>query len=723
MTAEELRPAAAYEDDFAPLVGRSASDHDPYGDAEIQDEQLARKNYAKVGSQRPTSLLYTHGPGAIVDLPHFTVMPSGYDFWDRIWNRRAGEPPTIHAPRLLDTARTFLGHQVKELRPYPRQAKKQLMSRDGDDLGVPARVFPQMLRCTGCDDLRPLSHFDYDNSAFYRPDLARFEHVGCSGRRRNPDGTSIPARQVERSARGQKIRRSPAIPARYLLVCPDGHLDEFPYSEWVHRGGSCKPGIEVPALKMLIGPGGKGANATILCESCDQKRSMVEAQGQAGQAKLPRCRGRHPHLEGFEEKGCSHQPRVMLVGAANLWFGVTQSVIVMPLSKGETRDDLAAAIRLELGDKLVKYASNIDMLRDLLEGRVDLTEAASDSDLEAVVERALVPLESEESRQERVARWDPVELLAPEWNYLRDFVTKGNPAPYQSEEKSGLVLSLKRVPRHVASDVSAVVAVDRLRKVNAFLGFTRIDELDRVGDRGARLVRVTENRPTWIVATEDRGEGVFLSLNEERVADWEGRVLARDDIVWPAHREAHVRNFANRLSETADENARENARQAADERFPPPRYWLLHSLSHALIREMALHAGYGAASLTERIYAYQGTAERTPAAGILICTTASDSDGTLGGLVRLSDDSLLGSLLVRALQRASRCSSDPVCAIRLPSEPEDFLHGAACHACLMASETSCERANRFLDRRFLVPLPGTDPDLAFFRDLLQQKQS
>ena len=61
-----------------------------------------------------------------------------------------------------------------------------------------------------------------------------------------------------------------------------------------------------------------------------------------------------------------------------------------------------------------------------------------------------------------------------------------------------------------------------------------------------------------------------------------------------------------------------------------------------------------------------------------------------------------------ALTRATRCSSDPICAKRTPRDPEDFLHGAACHCCVMASETSCERANRFLDRRFLINLPGSD---------------
>jgi hypothetical protein len=94
-------------------------------------------------------------------------------------------------------------------------------------------------------------------------------------------------------------------------------------------------------------------------------------------------------------------------------------------------------------------------------------------------------------------------------------------------------------------------------------------------------------------------------------------------------------------------------------------------------------------------------------------TTASDSDGTLGGLVVLSEKASLERLIARALDKAHRCSSDPVCAGRTPKDPEDFLHGAACHTCAMVSETSCERANRFLDRRFLVTLPGYS-EYAFF---------
>ena len=42
-----------------------------------------------------------------------------------------------------------------------------------------------------------------------------------------------------------------------------------------------------------------------------------------------------------------------------------------------------------------------------------------------------------------------------------------------------------------------------------------------------------------------------------------------------------------------------------------------------------------------------------------------------------------------------------------------FLHGSACHGCLLIAETSCEMRNEFLDRSLVVPTVST-PDAAFF---------
>jgi hypothetical protein len=47
----------------------------------------------------------------------------------------------------------------------------------------------------------------------------------------------------------------------------------------------------------------------------------------------------------------------------------------------------------------------------------------------------------------------------------------------------------------------------------------------------------------------------------------------------------------------------------------------------------------------------------------------------------------------------------------------DGLNGAACHACLLAAETSCEVFNRALDRVMLIGTPS-DRGLGYFSDLL-----
>lgn len=133
---------------------------------------------------------------------------------------------------------------------------------------------------------------------------------------------------------------------------------------------------------------------------------------------------------------------------------------------------------------------------------------------------------------------------------------------------------------------------------------------------------------------------------------------------------------------------------------------MLHTLSHLLIRELALECGYNAASIRERIYA------EGDQAGILIYTAAADSDGTLGGLVELGKPENLGRLLRQALTRARICSSDPICSEHDPSADRS-LHSASCHACSFVAETSCEKGNRYLDRALVLPTLEVG-DAAFF---------
>ncbi|MHC5825905.1 MAG: Zn-binding domain-containing protein, partial [Nostoc sp.] len=131
-------------------------------------------------------------------------------------------------------------------------------------------------------------------------------------------------------------------------------------------------------------------------------------------------------------------------------------------------------------------------------------------------------------------------------------------------------------------------------------------------------------------------------------------------------------------------------------KFPGLPYIMLHSLSHLLIAAVSLECGYAASSIRERIYAGES------GYGILLYTGSPGSEGTLGGLVQVGNR--IEYHLDVALEMGRLCSNDPVCAQHQPdAEQEDrFLHGAACHGCLLIAETSCERRNEFLDRALVV---------------------
>ena len=135
--------------------------------------------------------------------------------------------------------------------------------------------------------------------------------------------------------------------------------------------------------------------------------------------------------------------------------------------------------------------------------------------------------------------------------------------------------------------------------------------------------------------------------------------------------------------------------------FQGARYAMIHSLSHALMRELGIRCGYGTASIRERIYCAPPSDPEGPMAGVLLATASPDSEGTLGGLVALGAPAVFGGLLRMGLERLAVCASDPMCASYQP-ERRSNLHGSACHSCSFVPETSCERSNHFLDRALLV---------------------
>ncbi|MCC6379210.1 MAG: DUF1998 domain-containing protein, partial [Burkholderiales bacterium] len=421
-------------------------------------------------------------------------------------------------------------------------------------------------------------------------------------------------------------------------------------------------------------------NLWVRCERCDASRSLVDAFGDRGQQLLPKCRGRHPHL-GRADAGCEERLRPVLLGASNSWFPVTLTVLAIP-TKGDKlaqlladKSDLFSDVEneAELGLAL-KVLGKSGMLGSLGEYKADEIWAA----LQAM-------------RGGGGGEEEPPDLKKPEW----DAFTSPNPP----QNWPDFMVTRIAAPKGLEAKFDFTVVAERLREVNALIGFTRVEPPEEAKEGGAPPPRapLANGKPEWIPATEVRGEGIFLRFNGQRLAEWLLRpgVKAREAALLQGHKAFRA---ARKLSPPEDN-------------FPGITFVLLHTFAHVLIRELALECGYSAASVRERIYASEyGHAPEM--AGVLVYTAAPDSDGTLGGLAQLGQPDRLGQLITQALGRARICASDPLCAEHVPDHDRS-LHGAACHACSFVAETSCEIGNRYLDRSLLVPtLAGTD--LSFF---------
>ncbi len=600
-----------------------------------------RRDPTRIGNARPSQLMTTAGVGAVVDLPGMSVVVRGLDAWG------AGGMP-VSEPRLLAQVQQALpGAGVTSLRAAP--SDPQTADDPYTHVGVPVTTFPRWLRCPACHQLLPIDgvdQLDLHHRYGRRPDLARWVHKHC------PRQSVAPA------------KRRPCIPARFVVACARGHLDEFPYVDFVHQTAQSPcPGAQ---LEMRDAGSVLGPRVTVSCTAgCGATRNISAAAGSKGAANLPRCRGRHPHLQTY---GTCDQPlKLMVLGASNLWFGVTVSALHLP-----QEDPVAGAV-----------SEHWDVLSQLPSPQVMAAVVAGMPALHALREMSpdelAAAVDTERTRRAgRGREQPPAGLLDAEWQLF------SHPTTTRQDD------DFRAIPTPTPSPYTRllrqVVQVERLREVQAMVGFTRIDAPTQGDLQPALRAPLSLARVGWVPAVERRGEGIFLEFQESEIAAWCERVADHPHI--DALRSSYGRWRGNRDL-------------PVDPGFPVARYLLVHTFSHLLLRQVALECGYSSASIRERLYV--GSREE-PTAGLLLSTAASDSEGTLGGLVALAEARFLGRLLEQALEDAQTCSSDPLCAERVPEAPSDQLHVAACHACLFASETSCEAGNRWLHRGVLVDI-------------------
>jgi len=486
------------------------------------------------------------------------------------------------------------------------------------------------------------------------------------------------------------------VAARIVTICEKGHINDFPWIEWVHVR-SKKPICKKPSLIFKTGTSStEGLEGLVVACECGATTTLMGAFSVDCFKKLDkdngstifRCKGNHPHKHIQEE--CLSYPRTVQRGASSVYFPLIYSSLVIP----PYTDKLIS--RIEKSKNFFECEATLGKVHDMREEILNkyfkkwvegiaIEVGISNSNVEKILKRKWF---DEGNKKTDVAS---IEYRSEEYEALNGEVStsKGVMGDFSRLEIN------KELYQDRLSYIKSISLINKIRVVNALVGFSRINPVSSIDSIG--FVSVKEKETNWYPAYEVKGEGIFIEFNNEDIRGW---IMKNPEI---ADRANIVNN--NYLHSYFGPNK---------PRLITPKFLLLHTISHLLIKQLSFECGYSIANLSERLYCSERN-EGKEMSGVFIYTASGDSEGTLGGLVRQGRPDAFPGIFKRAINNAKMCSNDPVCILSR-GQGRESLNLAACHACVLLPETCCEERNAFLDRGLVV---GTfdNPKLGFYSDL------
>ena len=539
------------------------------------------------------------------------------------------------------------------------------------NLKIPFVRFPQWHYCPRCGNLQELTPFGGPQQC-NAPNYA--EGLNC---------VSL-----------NQQRRPGLLPVRFIAVCDCGHIQDFPFMEWVHPSDDCTPNCK---LRLRAGRSAAGLSGITIQCSCGKYRSMAGAFSEDALEKVNvSCGGLRPWLGDMtpESTKCGNRLRALQRGASNVYFAHVASSIYLPLWGEESSRRVVDLLEdPEIWQNLTRVRvddGRIDLAR--CRGICEYNPKCKDIDPEELCEAAQRRLDGSE-QVARAGEQTEEEYRQAEYEAM-------------TTARGGEQTDLYIVPRDRAKYDSPiqdfftnVMMVLKLRETRAFFGFSRcLPDDGRSSQEHIEDLRL-DTSINWLPAIMVRGEGIFLKLDEEKLATWEQNLGVIE-------RFTRLRNNYNEVRQHRGQSTRQFS----------PKFVLIHTMAHLLINQLCFECGYGSASLRERIYCDEEDSS-CPMSGVLIYTASGDSEGTMGGLVRQGEPNRLEKVLIRALRTALWCSSDPIC-VESNGQGPDSCNLAACHTCALLPETSCEEGNRLLDRVLAIGDPE-QPELGFFSNYVQ----
>lgn len=620
-------------------------------------------------SVRAFQAVIQYGVGAVVDFPNQTLMTAAPEYWQE-------QVVQIHDERLEKLLHVdYFGVPGGNDDSRYRQ-------------GVSYARFPEWYFCPRCRKFQPIKDWirEYKNKATQKQldaDSDMVKHLQCT------------------------TCKADLVVTRVVAACTCGHIDDFPWIEWVHCqniNGGPKPVCSRPSLTFKTSASSTEGleGLRVICETCKAQATLKGAFDTGKFEELEtkydgrynfRCKGRHPWKNSYEH--CGRFPKILQRSSSSVYFPITASSLVIPPYSSLLTQKIENSAAFEKQKNSIadvkRTIKNPDIvstfIADALDGyanAIALEIGVSAAQIRPILERKWIVNENEGGYSTASVKYRAEEYEALSGNVVID-----------SEDYGDFLRESTDISKYGIPYVKNISLIHKVREVQALTGFSRIKPVEQGNSMETeRAVSIKQNDTNWYPAYEVRGEGIFIEFDEDAIEKW-----------------ASLSKGLQRRIAIINENYAKSYFGATRPRVITAKFLLLHTISHLLIKQLSFECGYSIASLKERLYCSDEEAGHTMA-GILIYTASGDSEGTMGGLVRQGRSDTFPGIFKKAMESAMACSNDPVCSLSM-GQGRDSLNLAACYSCSLIPETSCEEFNVFLDRSVVVGTYG-DRQLGFY---------
>ena len=486
-------------------------------------------------------------------------------------------------------------------------------------------------------------------------------------------------------------------PIRFVSACPNGHLDEVDWYYIAHGYKKSMRGIDQQAKgeckneKYFTYDRGSGtiASIKISCPVCkNEPRDFSKAYGATFECTKRRPEKEERKNDPHRPKGCDRRMRIIQRQASNL--RIPEIVTLLQLKIGSTElgrfaEKHREGILMKRPDSIESFREALDTLNEI--GNIsdadrDKFSKSDWTDVKSVIEK--LNLHNKNVKNNRQYS----DLVLDEYRELINGTKFG--IPPQKNNKSDVLFEMPPAgnPELINKHKFIVAPIVRLSTITVQRGYRR-EIPDRIKDenknyRPSKLLlhNIYLKESKWYPGMESVVEGIFIMLGEnDGFIDLKGETAAR----W--------RDSLSNSFKYDDRLLRDPIRK--DELDPVFVWW--HTLAHALVRVIGEESGYSSSSIRERIFTER--IDGRMRGGILLYTTHSGNEGSLGGLISLVPR--VKHIFDNALDIILHCSGDPLC-FNYKFGQDSRYNGSACYGCTMNSETSCEHQNMWLDRHIIM---------------------